>query len=339
MPPTIAEVGERALIARIRALLPPGSPGPLAPLDDAFAFPVAPGHTLVANTDMLVGRTDVPAAMSAFQAGAKSVVMNVSDLAVKGVTPSAIVVSLGLPPAWPVSRVEALVRGILHRCAEDALQYLGGDVNETGDLIVSPTVFGVTNPANLLPRDGARPGDVVAVNGEFGLTGLGFQHLLHEMPVAPVGLRERAIAAVLEPRTRLLDGPTLARAHLATASIDSSDGLSVTLHELARASGVGVEVDASAVPVPAALRAMAQEADLGCPLADLAFHGGEEFVHLFTVGSPDWPAAQRAVEAVGGQLHAIGRITAAREEVVVREGDGSCHALEERGWEHWRRSA
>ena len=62
------------------------------------------------KTDMLVGRTNVLPGMSLWQAARKAVVMNVGDLAAKGVRPTAILVSLGLPRGLTERDVDRLVR-------------------------------------------------------------------------------------------------------------------------------------------------------------------------------------------------------------------------------------
>ena len=68
--------------------------------DDSFFFNLEDenkGNLLVLNSDMLVSTTDVPPNMSFYQIGRKSVIMNLSDLLVKGVKPRGLIISLGLP--------------------------------------------------------------------------------------------------------------------------------------------------------------------------------------------------------------------------------------------------
>ena len=94
---TSEDLGERKIIELIQSHLSvmPDSPMPFG--DDVSAVDLGNGQVAVLKTDMLVGKTDVPRDMSLWQAARKTVVMNVSDFAAKGVQPVAVLVSLGLP--------------------------------------------------------------------------------------------------------------------------------------------------------------------------------------------------------------------------------------------------
>ena len=95
--PSVSEIGERALIQRIMKHLTPMPGMPIPFWDDASALSLGDGRALVINTDMLVWETDVPAGMTPFQAARKAVVMNISDLAAKGVQPIAFMPNIGIP--------------------------------------------------------------------------------------------------------------------------------------------------------------------------------------------------------------------------------------------------
>ncbi|GAB4323020.1 MAG: thiamine-phosphate kinase [Promethearchaeota archaeon] len=330
----VEDVGERELIRQIWSIVTPHNHAPLALNDDAFVFPLDSfdGHrALVLNTDMLVGKTDVPRQMTPYQAGKKAVVMNASDLAVKGVLPRAMVVALGIPRSWKVGEVKELVRGMNDKCDQFGVQYLGGDLNESDDLVVAPSMFGVAARDRLLSRGGARPGDILVVNGELGLTGVGFRVLLRgegsssEFP--------RSVASILEPDVRIADGVKLAEEGLATASIDSSDGFHACLEELSSESGVGFEVDGGSLPVAEEASRFAEEFGDDPLLNELVFHGGEEFVHVFTIPPENWEAAASAASEVGGQLFGVGTVTK-RRALVVKWGS-LVEPLPRGGWRHW----
>ena len=88
-------LGERKIIEIIqsRLTLMPKMPIPFG--DDVAAYDLGDGKLAVLKTDMLVDKTDVPSGMNLWQAARKTVVMNVSDFAAKGVKPIAMLVSLG----------------------------------------------------------------------------------------------------------------------------------------------------------------------------------------------------------------------------------------------------
>ena len=97
--PQIGNLGELRLIKLIEDLVLKKTGKELL-RDDSFFFPLKNeelDNNLILNSDMLVSTTDIPTQMSSYQIGRKSVIMNISDLIVKGVKPRGIIISLGLP--------------------------------------------------------------------------------------------------------------------------------------------------------------------------------------------------------------------------------------------------
>ena len=125
--------------------------------DDVSAFKIE-NNTVIIKTDMLVGRTDIPPTMTRCQAARKAVVMNISDLAAKGVQPSGILVSLGIPLHLTEDEIVQIGRGLDAGAREYSTYVLGGDTNETEDLIISVSAFGVAVKGRILLRSGASPG-------------------------------------------------------------------------------------------------------------------------------------------------------------------------------------
>src|SRR5204863_7655428 len=65
----------------------------------------------------------------------------------------------------------------------------------------------------------------------------------------------RAVERYLRPERRVRLGTLLSRNRAASACMDLSDGLADGIHQLGDASGVGLRIDADAVPIDAAARA------------------------------------------------------------------------------------
>ena len=106
------DIGERRIIDIIARQLEimPNMPVPFG--DDVSAVNLDQKQVAVLKTDMLVGKTDVPASMSLWQAARKAVVMNISDFAAKGVQPTVALVSLGLPRGLMQKDIEEIARGL-----------------------------------------------------------------------------------------------------------------------------------------------------------------------------------------------------------------------------------
>ena len=297
--------------------------------DDVSAVALDGEQVAVLKTDMLVGKTDVPEGMSLWQAARKAIVMNVSDFAAKGVAPKAALVALGLPRNLLREDVEEIGAGLNAGARQYGAFVVGGDTGEASDLIVAISLFGTAEKKALMLRGGAKVGDVVAVTGFFGETAAGLRLLLDGL-AASKELREVLVSAVFMPHARLKEGLALSGSQAATASIDSSDGLAWSLHELARMSRVGFLINS--VPIADEVKRFAEFNGLD-PL-ELALYGGEEYELVVTVKPKLWVDAETAVEAVGGRLLPIGKVT--RDRQVVLEMNGKKRLIEARGWEHFK---
>jgi thiamine-monophosphate kinase len=322
-------LGEREIIKLIRSRLEL-PPMPIEFGDDVSAISLDKGvETAILKTDMLVASSDVPAGMSLFEAARKAVVMNVSDFAAKGAKPQAILVSLGLPRSLAnETAVLELADGLNSGAREYGAYVVGGDTSEACDLIISISLFGTAKKKELIRRDGAKIGDVLAVTGLFGKSSAGL-HLLNGENGVSDSARKVLLDAVLMPKARLAEGLALAECGGVSASIDSSDGLAWSLHELSKMSSVGFALER--VPIAAEAEEFAKA--YGFDALRLALYGGEEYELVITVKPELWSKAQSAVAAVGGLLIPIGKATAGRQIVLGFNGE---KRVEARGWEHFK---
>jgi thiamine-monophosphate kinase len=324
---TLRNLGERGLIRWFQDLITPYEDALLYGMEDAVAVPLN-DEAIIANSDMLVGSTDVLPGMSASEIAWKAGVMGLSDLAAKGASPLGVIVSLGLPADTKANYVAAIVGGLNCVCREHDTYYLGGDTNQCLDLVIDCIAIGNVPKNQILRRSGAKPGDVIATTGGFGYTGALFKASLQGY-TEPTELVEQIRQLALRPRARLKEGQILARGGFASASIDSSDGLGWSLHELAAASGVGFQLDS--LPIPELCKKFAISNDLNP--ADLALYGGEEFELIVTISPEKWEKAERSVQEKGGTLVQIG--TVLEEPVKVLRIDGRDIPVEPKGFEHF----
>ena len=325
------ELGERKIIEIILKHLEhmPSMPIPFG--DDVSAINIGNRKLAVIKTDMLVEETDVPPGMNLWQAARKAVVMNISDLAAKGVQPAAILASIGIPRDFTKRHIEQIAKGLNAGAREYDAYVLGGDTNEASDLVISCTAFGVVEERYLIRRSGAQPDDFVAVTGFFGKTSCGLRILLENLS-APPNMKRALINAVLMPQARLKEGLVLAKTHAVTASIDSSDGLAWSLHEISRASNVGFIIDN--LPTALETREFAKIHDLDS--VKLSLYGGEEYELIVTVKPKLWRDVKKAVEGVGGSLVKIGTVT--KEKRLILKVKGKAILIQPKGWEHFKHS-
>jgi len=321
---TAQELGERKIIDIILDNLDPMPNMSIAFGDDVSGVDIGNGKLAVIKTDMLVGKTDMPPQMSLWQAARKAVVMNISDLAAKGVKPIALLTAIGIPRDLKQKHVEQVGKGLNAGAREYGAYVLGGDTNEASDIIISCSAFGICEKKRLMLRSGAEAGDIVAVTGCFGKTPAGLKILLQGLS-APPKLRKELVDSVLMPHARLSEGLSLAQTGAITASIDSSDGLAWSLNEISRASHIGFLIDRLPIAEEAKQLAKIHKLD---PI-ELGLYGGEEYELVVTVKPPLWKKARKKVSLIR-----IGRVT--KEKTLVLQVGKEAFPIEARGWEHFK---
>jgi thiamine-monophosphate kinase len=310
-----AHADEDALMAGLAVIVGRDTPGiPRGMGDDAAVLSPDLVWTVDAQVDGVHFRRDLS---SPADVGWKALAVNLSDIAAMGAMPLAALVSIVIGEGDATS-LEPIYSGLevcsrLYDCP-----IVGGDVARGSGLALSISVLG---RASIDPpgRDGARPGDVIAVTGTLGESAAGLAALLdstlRDLPGA-----DECIERHRRPHPRLTDGALLApHVH---AMMDVSDGLATDLPRLAQRSGVSLVVDLDALPLHEDVRLIAQT--LRRAPGAYAATGGEDY-ELVMAMSPD------AVDACGVPLTVIGRVEDGPAGVRFT-GAGADEAL--RGWDH-----
>ncbi|SRR5712692_88251 len=299
---------------------------PLGFDDDVSAIPFSSKTWIILKTDMLVASTDVPPGMTIQEAARKAVVATVSDFGAKGVQPKALIVSLGIPAPAKKRTVQDLARGLGQAVREYGCKIIGGDTSKADDLVIGIAGVGFADPDRLVLRDGAQVGDVVAVTGPFGKSAAGLR-ILMSREKSDIARYPSLVNAALRPKARLSEGIILAKSGGVTSSIDSSDGLALSLHQLAKSSRKNITVHT--IPVPAEVRTFAKQHRLSS--IRLALYGGEEYELVITITPKKFPDLKKRVPS----LRRIGIVEKGHGEVVAHFR-GKWIRVKEQGWEHFR---
>jgi thiamine-monophosphate kinase len=326
---------EEAIIAEFWAPLAAGFAGAFGLKDDCAAITPEPGHDLVVTTDGLIAgvhfiRGEAPGAIAW-----KALAVNVSDLVGKGATPLAYTLSLALPGAPERAWLAALAGGLQRAQAAFGCSLIGGDTDRTlGPLSVSITAFGTVPHGRMVRRSTAAVGDAVYVSGTIGDATLGLALEGNPALAQRSGLGVAA-QAYLDARYRLPQPPVGLRSALlghARAAMDISDGLVKDFGRLCRASGVGGEIDATAVPLSAAAHAVLAAG--GATLADL-ITGGEDYEVLAAIAPHEAEKFEAAAAAAGTPVTRIGSIVDGGQGVSVHDGGGRAMSFTRTGWDHF----
>jgi len=312
-------MNEFELIRRILPTLPGLPQVVVGPGHDCAALDFGlPDRLLLFKTDSVVQGSHFTNETDPAQVGRKALARCLSDFAAMGGTPTACLVTLGLPLGFDVAWVDAFYSGLNGLAAREGMAVAGGETTTNPERIfISIAAVGTVPRAHCPSRGGAQPGDGIFVTGELGGSIAG-RHLDFE--------------------PRLKEGRWLAEHFKPTAMMDLSDGLGGDLRHILLASGVGAELMASAIPVSKAAKLRARAEPSSKPPLVAALSDGEDFELLFTVPAraavalvDAWKAAFPAL-----RLSCVGRIT--REPGLRLRDANGIRQMEENGYAHFQKS-
>jgi len=331
---TVADLGEFGLIDHLRAALP-ASVRETAAVgvgigDDAAIWTPTAGAPSVVTSDALVEGMHFRLDWTDWWSlGFKSLAVNLSDLAAMGATPRLATISLGLRGTERVADLEAMYQGVGELAVAHGVAIAGGDIVRSPErLLISVTAIGEVIGYAPLRRDGARVGDVICVSGTLGASGAGLAILADPERFAGLTTTGLLVAAHLRPNPRITLGKVLGEIG-ATSAMDLSDGLVGDLPKILRASGVGARIDAGAIPVAPALRALfPDEAWL-----ELALRGGEDYELLFTLPRDLVEPTRQRAEAIGATVTPIGEVIPADEGFLLTDLSGTTSPVTPGAWD------
>jgi thiamine-monophosphate kinase len=270
---TLAEVGEFELIDRLVARLAQGGDVLVGPGDDAALVSLPEARVLVATDVLVEDRHFRRAWSSAADVGHKAAAANLADIAAMGGRATSLTIGLAAPADLPATWALDMAEGIAEEAALVGASVVGGDVTRADQIMVSVTVLGVVE-GEPVRRSGARAGDVVAIAGRQGWAAAG-------LAVLARGFRSpRALVEAHRRPEPPYDQGVVAKAAGATAMTDVSDGLVADAGHIARASGVALALDSSALEVAEPLHAVGSA--LGADPVEFVLAGGEDHALLAT---------------------------------------------------------
>jgi thiamine-monophosphate kinase len=293
--------------------------------EDVESFSI--GKTkIILKVDTLVESTDIPPKMSLKNAARKSVVACVSDFASKGVEPKFGIISVNLPSKIVKKKVEDIAKGFKQASKEFNIKILGGDTNQGKEIVFHVCLFGSAD--KIVNRKGAKPGDSIFVTGPFGYTSAGLEILLNNGKGRD-SFSKNAKNSVLNPKPQL--NYCLKNKKYFSSSMDSSDGLSTTLNELAKQSNCKFVINC--VPAAKGIEKFSKQHKKN--LEDLVFHGGEEYETVFTVSKKNRSKVISNAKLSKTPIIEIGFVTKGKD--VFIEKNNKNVRLKDLGWRHFKK--
>jgi thiamine-monophosphate kinase len=309
-------MNEFDLIRRLTRSLPTNPSVVVGAGDDCAVLDEGvPNRLLLFKTDAVVEGVHFTLAAPPEKIGHKALARCLSDIAAMAGTPTAALITIGLPRDYKPESVETIYAGMSALARRHGVAIAGGETTSNpGGIFISVALIGWVPRGKAVLRSGAEAGDALFVTGQLGGS-LAGRHLEFE--------------------PRLAEARWLAQHFTVHAMLDVSDGLAGDLRHLVHASRVGAEVLATAIPISREARLAAKAGSSAKPALLAALTDGEDFELLFTVGSRDavplLDAWKKQFPAV--PLTCIGKITAG-EGITIRDKNGA-RPLTAHGYAHF----
>lgn len=297
---------------------------------DDVVFLSLNGKLLAFKADMFVSSTDMLPGMSLRQAARKAVISSLSDMAAKGVRAEYFVSSLGIPRRISNRKsIIQIIEGLNQASKEFNVRLVGGDVNESKELVMDIIVAGTADKSP--PRSGAKENDLVIATGAFGYTGLGLAHLLKGLRL-PSELKRDCLQSVYEPKPNFELTISIVSTGIVNASMDSSDGLALTLYEISEQSGLAIKVNE--LPADEKLLGIDERYLSKKTLYEAILYGGEEFHTVMTIPESEYEKVQNIARSRGGRIFKVGKVVKGAGVHITYDGGKSWRKLSRRGWVH-----
>lgn len=250
------ELGEDRLLDQLLPNLPRNRAVLLGAGDDcAIVRSGGRGKLQLLKTDCLVENIHFTKKDRPELVGWKALARPLSDFAAMSGVPEFALVTLIVPAQATLAWVKNLYRGIEKAARMFQVAVVGGETsNIKGPAVISVTVTGLVEKGRWVSRAGGKAGDELFVTGRLGGS-----------------LRGRHLKFV----PRIVESRWLTGNFAIHAMMDLSDGLGADLPRLARASGLGFEVDETALPL-----------NSGCTTRQ-AISDGEDYELLFALSPKD----------------------------------------------------
>ena len=318
---TLASLGENESLSRTMGRLIQGDKALVGPGDDAAVVSTT-DNKFVVTTDTMIEDHDFRLDWSTgFDLGFKAVASNVADVAAMGAVPTALVVSIALPGSTDIKFLEDFADGLnagLEALAPGA-SVVGGDLASSEKVFISVTAHGELNGLAPVLRSGAKVGDIVAVAGTLGRAAAGLALLQSDTDAKSAF--DDLVNIQLRPQPPIPAG-VLANKSGATSMLDVSDGLAKDASRIAKASGVTIQIDSSALlGFIAVLEQAAMRLDLDAK--NWVLFGGEDHSLLATF--------PQGVE-IPKEFKQIGTVITQRDELVLLDN----LELQANGWDSVR---
>jgi thiamine-monophosphate kinase len=303
---TMGDVGEKGFL---RKLLPTLEKHPTFVNgfgDDASAIRIG-------NDKLLFFKVDRAAAPMAARKGwtdykmwgRLAVTSNCSDILTDGGKPVSVMIGMILPRDWSVQAAIEAIQGCAEECASNDIAFAGGDTKEGKSPELVGSAVGLGRDSQLLTRHAANPGDLIVVAGELG----GFLGSYLQIVKSLEGdTHDQNFESwryfVAHPRARWAEAELIRSAGVATAAMDTSDGIYDAVATLT--SNYGADMYLDSFPYHEIAYECARRLDVS--VFNLGLGVGDWNI-VYTVSADKWEDFQSQLTSSSVSLTVVGKVS------------------------------
>ena len=268
---------------------------------------------------LLVAKSD-PITFATDDIGWYAVQVNANDIACTGGVPRWFLATLLVPDSFTETDAEAVYTQVLDACTAMNVSLIGGHSEVTYGIdrpLVLGTMLGEVDRDKLVRTGGAQEGDSIVITKGIAIEGTAVLAREFERQLIESGLSSSSVEAARDylyrPGISVVQEARIASSVAEVHSMHdpTEGGLATGLREVAHASGLGLAVEQSSIPVLSECEEICSLLNLN-PLGLLA-----SGCLIITLPSTQAPALLRALEEGGINAWEVGQIIAPEEGLIM----------------------
>jgi thiamine-monophosphate kinase len=287
--------------------------------DDASAIRISDNQLLLFKIDRAAAPMAAKRGWTDYRMwGRLAVTSNCSDILTGGGTPIAVMTAMILPRDWKAQAAFDAVQGCAQECLANKIAFAGGDTKEGISPEMIGSAVGLCQKDQLLTRRGARVGDLIVVAGKLGGFLGSYLQIIESLETGSgcenVQSWQKYVA---HPTARWSEAKAMRESRIATAAMDTSDGLYDAVSTLTANRGADLHLDS----LPYHDIAYECSKRLGISPFNLALGVGDWNI-VYTVSPKGWDDFTTRSNSSLFELRVIGEVTEA-EGIRWRDRSGA----------------
>lgn len=312
----LSDLGERKIIEIIKEHFAEVNDSYLKIGDDCSATEIDPskGDILVTTTDscplpvaFLLDKKDY------YTFGWFSIMINVSDVASMGATPTGILLAANARNDMKLEDFKRFLEGAVDASKFHECPIIGGNIKDAQKFECVGTAFGMVHKGNMLTRAGAKEGDTIIAVGNLGFF---WSSVYAEMKNIKVDSKDlnRISENLYKPKAKVKAGKILAK--YANSCMDNSDGVGGALYEIAKQSKVDFKINLDSIDYDKTVLEIAKKANIDVRRLVI---GWGDWLLISTVSKEKIKDLEREFKEKGIAYSTLGTVTSGNGNVLLKD--------------------